>query len=48
MNIILLIIVGFFSGVIGSHIFGSLGHDIGFVLGLVIFIVTYCCLSYGD
>jgi len=45
-TIISIIPGGFLFGVIGSHIFSF--HALGFIIGVMIFAVGYCCLTLDD
>jgi hypothetical protein len=38
-----LIIGGLLAGIIGSHLFSF--HAIGFILGVMAFVIAYCCLT---
>lgn len=34
---------GLLAGTLGSHLF--LHHSVGFIIGVMVFVVAYCCLT---
>jgi len=48
LRIILIILGGFLSGLLGSYLFATINSNLGFVIGIMIFAVMFCTATVGD